>query len=121
MTDHSTATLVWQTDPPSREIIATVRERIAKELKELDEPSELMFHRIWFGKMGEGPEVILTGNDEVPNAFNAEFYPEGYEGMTFKLDDFPNIREGIEEAMKELSKEDSPEGKLMKDILKEKK
>ena len=112
MTDHSGATFVWVTDPPSKEIIAYVREYLSKDeaLKDLDEPKELMFTHIPLDKEQgfDGPAVVLTGNEEF-NGFNASYHPEGFKELTFKLEDFPDLEEQMEEAgerMRQMKEDD---------------
>lgn len=106
-TDHSAATIVWQTDPPNLEIIARLRESISKELGLLEKPGDLMFHHFairpgdW-----EGPSVILSGNREL-NAFDASYYPEGDAGISIPLDELPKwLRDRIEADIKKMEQEE---------------
>lgn len=116
MTDHSGAIFVWETDPPTKETIAYVRDYISKDqhLTDLDEPKELMFAHIPLTKgkdAYEGPAVVLSGNEEM-NGFNAAYYPYGFKKLTFKLEDFPNIEDAMEEAIMRMGdKEETPEEK----------
>ncbi len=95
MTDHSEAKIYWPDGEPSGDIIARVREDIAKYLGGRDEPSQLMFHTVFLGEsMSEGPTIILTGNPE-NNGFTAQYG----EPMRFSIDEFPDVDDAIEAAI----------------------
>lgn len=96
MTDHSAASITWTTQSPSPEIVARVREEIAKELQDLSAPASLIFHHMALTADWHGPAVILSGNTET-GGFDAA-YDEQSEPITFDLRDFPNLQEAIAKA-----------------------
>jgi len=90
MTDHSEATFIWQTDPPSREVIAELRTWLRTGLSELDEPKELILQTYAITKdRYDGPTISLTGNEQF-NGFNAWYTPEGG-GVKFPIEDMEDI------------------------------
>jgi hypothetical protein len=103
VTDHSTATLVWQTDPPPKEIIAKVREHIRDCLVDLDEPGELLFSHVALEPGNyKGPAVILGGNEEL-NCFNASYHPDGGAGVQIPIEDFDE--EALDDVIKKFEED----------------
>lgn len=94
--DHSEAPITWMGETPNGEILARVREDIRTELDDLSRPGALIYHCIQLTPDPEGPTVVLRGN-EADEGFDAEYLQE-FEPITFDLDDFPNLKEAIENA-----------------------
>lgn len=120
MTDHSGATLVWVSDPPSKENIAIVRDKLREysklELNGLDNPRDLMFSMVPLTSDWNGPCVVLKGHTgDLPNAFDAEYFPDGAPLLKFDLDDFPDLAKAIEDAKADEDARDAVEHITLKE------
>lgn len=111
--DHSAAPIVWLTKVPPPEIVAIVREDIARSLDGLSRPEKLIFHVVSLTKDAHGPTVVLSGREE--GGFEASYEPE-YEPIEFPFSTLsPEAQATIREAIEGDDEPSPTDGNLKKE------
>ena len=73
-----THNIEWESEHP--EFTENQRKKIAQELahltEELDQPSDLIFHHIWFSEDTDGPAIMVYGKPDHNDTFFMSYYEE---------------------------------------------